>query len=329
MSPSKTENLVSDFENALDLLKNNPAEQRLDVHMPYSRYQELEECWSKIKSARIVSEDQKYPSLEYNSAAEIVTVITVPRDLHEIPAVELGRLITSGAEEYLYSHGADASFIGGIANSGTSTRKGGQGDYSKSTKQADVTIKYTRNARDTIMIAIEVGFSENYTALCRDKDLWIEGQNVKVCILVCLDESPRFRNPRTQNEDVKDVDGEVETMRQHVVESVERDSSQGYHGCIEYRGRKWVGDLRSAFIEVWRANKRHATRYPLIQYGWSCNRLPKTIGLKIRDFIPEEEWEAANVPDSTLSFDGDRYVLKVRTSMVCTAMERFRDFVLP
>ncbi|KAK9336466.1 hypothetical protein V1521DRAFT_448739, partial [Lipomyces starkeyi] len=67
----------------------------------------------------------------------------------------------------------------------------------------------------------------------------------------------------------------------------------------------WVGDLKEAFIEVWRAKKRHPTRYQLIQNAWCSNRLPNTIGLKLRDFIPDEDWEAANIVDGGISFDAD------------------------
>ncbi|KAK9350020.1 hypothetical protein V1523DRAFT_421086 [Lipomyces doorenjongii] len=54
MSPVKEEKELSDYDQALYLLENNPPEQRLDFHLPYSRYFKLEECWSKIKSARSI-----------------------------------------------------------------------------------------------------------------------------------------------------------------------------------------------------------------------------------------------------------------------------------
>ncbi|KAK9355119.1 hypothetical protein V1523DRAFT_406381 [Lipomyces doorenjongii] len=37
--------------------------------------------------------------------------------------------------------------------------------------------------------------------------------------------------------------------------------------------------------------------YTCIQHAWSCNRFPRTNGLNMRDFIPDEGWEAANVVD--------------------------------
>ncbi|KAJ8103561.1 hypothetical protein POJ06DRAFT_279322 [Lipomyces tetrasporus] len=285
MSLQKVENALSDYGKGLSLLKHNPPEQRLDVHLPYSEYLKLEECWSKIRSARNISEDQRYPYLAYN---------TVARDSDCVPAVELGSTILTGARGYLSSHGAE-SLISTI-------------------KQADGTIKYKRpGAQAKVMIAIE--------------DLWIEGQHVKVCILVCLDESPRFRNPDTRYEHVTNVDVEMDAMARCVAKSEERDSSQSYYGQIKYRGHRWVGDLTKAFIEVWRANKRQPARYQLIQNAWSSNRLPKSIGLKMSDFVPGEDLEVANIPDGSLSFNGNLYLHILRTSMGNTAEQRYHGFI--
>ncbi|KAK9386381.1 hypothetical protein V1515DRAFT_616631 [Lipomyces mesembrius] len=205
---------------------------RLGFHLPYSRYLILEECWSKIKAARNISEDQKYKPVTCIFDA---TVVTVPRDLHK-----------------LASQGANASVASRILHAGSTTTQ----------RQADGTIKYTRpGAKHEAMIAMEVGYSEHYAALCREKDAWIDGKHVKVCILVCLDESPRIRNPRTRHENVGDVIGEWEEMVQAVTETVEWDTSLGYYGQIEYQGHQWVGNLKEALIEVWRAKKMHPTRY--------------------------------------------------------------------
>ncbi|KAK9243136.1 hypothetical protein V1506DRAFT_545462 [Lipomyces tetrasporus] len=34
--------------------------------------------------------------------------------------------------------------------------------------------------------------------------------------------------------------------------AVRETAQQSYYGPLEYRGHKWVGKLREAFIEVWR-----------------------------------------------------------------------------
>ncbi|KAK9234345.1 hypothetical protein V1525DRAFT_428543 [Lipomyces kononenkoae] len=329
MSLSKAEKAVSDFDKALDLLKNNPAEQRLDVHMSYSRYLELEECWPKIKAARNIS--SKYPSLSYNSVAETVTVITIPRDLHEVGAADLVNSIIGNANIFLASHGADASLIRRIKDARASDRKG-RGDYARSKKMADSVIVFAAGTVEGVktMIAIEVGFTENYNALCEDKDFWILGQHVDVCIFVCLEESPRFRNPRTPFESVADVDAEVATMMQNVAADFDRDSARGHYGSIEYRGHKLVGELREAFIEVWRVNRRRPRRYVyMIQDSLSLKAPPKSFGLRIRDLVPQNYLADWHIPDGDIVFDGDEYLVSLRQFMAETARQRYFGFISP
>ncbi|KAK9322016.1 hypothetical protein V1517DRAFT_261163, partial [Lipomyces orientalis] len=96
----------------------------------------------------------------------------------------------------------------------------------------------------------------------------------------------------------------------------------------KYRGHKWVGYLNGAFIEVWRADKRLPIKYQPLQIAPSCNRLSKTIGLKIRDFI-EEDWEVANTPDRSIPFDRRLYVPILRKSPKPTAEPRYKDHIRP
>ncbi|KAK9242747.1 hypothetical protein V1506DRAFT_546582 [Lipomyces tetrasporus] len=56
----------------------------------------------------------------------------------------------------------------------------------------------------------------------------------------------------------------------------------------------------------------------LIQNTWSANCLPETIGLRIHDFVPDDEFEAANIPDGDISIDGNG-ICGSRTSMKNTA----------
>ncbi|KAK9494029.1 hypothetical protein V1508DRAFT_403383 [Lipomyces doorenjongii] len=288
MSPATEEKELSDYDQALYLLENNPPERRLDFYLPYSRYLKLQECWSKIKSARYISEDQKYPYLAYNSCAEYVTVVTVRRDLHEIAVWELGIEIINGARKYLSSQRANASLASRILPVGSTT-----------TKQADGKIKYKGpGAMNEVMIAIRL-----------DTDAWIDGQHAKICILVCLDESSRFRNPRTRHENVGDVIGQCAAMVQVVTETVEKDTSLGYYGHIEYQGHKWVGNLEEALIEVWRVKKRHPTRYVSSVIRLNSNGQPCSHTL------------------CGISFDGDLYVHSLRTTMVTTAEERYKDYI--
>ncbi|KAK9492038.1 hypothetical protein V1508DRAFT_448910 [Lipomyces doorenjongii] len=166
---------------ALSLLKENPSEQRLDIRLPYAEYLKLDQCWSKEKSEAHISEDQRYPYLAYNSAIETASVVTVPNQVHEVAAKDMCREIMNIIETYLAVH---PPAVGEIQDIGSTTIKGSHGRYSRILKQADGLFKFRGKGFGTrLMVAIEVGFSEMYHALCHDKDLWIDGNHVKVCIL--------------------------------------------------------------------------------------------------------------------------------------------------
>ncbi|KAK9370317.1 hypothetical protein V1509DRAFT_340930 [Lipomyces kononenkoae] len=316
----RDENVLSDYDMALSLLENNPPENRLDIPMSYSQYLQLEESWSKIKSAKDISEDQRYPYLSYNSVFHIATVVTVPRDLHEVAASELRHEIMNSVVEYLIVHKPDA--IGTIVDSGSVKEKIQDGSYRHSRKQSDAVFKYTSTGfGPAVMVAIEVGYSESYAGLCRDKNLWLDGRHVKVCILVCFKESPRFRNPRRLYENV-DAEEEIEKMTLRANENM-----QSSYGPISYRSHKWLGELKEGFIEVWRHDG--AVRYPLIESGQQCDPLPTNIGLRIQDFYPPEAWQAANIPDGNILIDGDVFMKFMKSAMVATAVGRFSDFVSP
>ncbi|KAK9313232.1 hypothetical protein V1524DRAFT_368124, partial [Lipomyces starkeyi] len=105
-----------------------------------------------------------------------------------------------------------------------------------------------------------------------------------------------------------------------------RSLEEGRYGPIEYRSYTWVGEVNDLFVEVWRLRGRPPVRKWLIKDGHSCKRLPKTVGLKISDFFPEDEWAACKISDSNVRFRPhlwDRLVL----AMSWTARTRFVSFL--
>ncbi|KAK9355618.1 hypothetical protein V1523DRAFT_438440 [Lipomyces doorenjongii] len=309
----KDKNSSSDYDEALFLLENNLPEQRLDIPLPYSQYLKLEESWSKFKSENNISEERRYPSLSYNSLMLIATVVTTQSALHDYTGAVFREMIASSVNEYLSIHEPRA--IHRIKNYGSTTMKE-LGPYGKTTKEPDHRL-----------VAIECGVSENYDALCRAKDLWIQHLGAKVVILICLKEVPHYRSPRTANESIEDPVAEVEKMEQYVAEAMAKNLEQGNYGPIEYRSHTWLGKLDEVFLEVWRADGQQPVRKWLIRHGHP-NPLPRITGLKISDFFPENEWAACKFPESNVRFLGGRYLLEdIVGAMQLTARSRFVDFL--
>ncbi|KAK9311989.1 hypothetical protein V1524DRAFT_449984 [Lipomyces starkeyi] len=220
--------IILDYNKAFKLLQENPPEQRLDIHLPHSKYLLLNDAFSELKLKTGISDNQRYPYLSYNSLTEIVTVVTVPNSIHEVEVYELNSQIIASANAYLSEHAPELRCC--IVPLGSTTTTDFEGDYTNSSKQPDGGVTYKAiGAGSEVTIAIEVGISQSYTSLCDAKDMWIIGHHVNICILVCINELPRAAEP----------------VRWYV--------SQGYYGPICYRKHKWAGELNEAFIEVWRA----------------------------------------------------------------------------
>ncbi|KAK9325991.1 hypothetical protein V1517DRAFT_360083 [Lipomyces orientalis] len=238
MSGHKNE--MSNYAEALHLLKDNSPEQRLDVRLPYSMYLDLQKSWSSLKRrwtfARIRIRRCRYPRLSYNSLDEIATVVPIQRTLYEVadyhsPPQEAGRIVPTG-------------FM---------TEMGTYGKYAKSLKEPDGSFFYDdNNAGYVLRVVIEAGHSE-YRRLLRDKDMWMKDMNAKAVVLICFKESPRFQNPHTVYEDIEDVNLEVARMTQHIGKVQNRNIENGFYfyGSVEYT---------DAFIEVWRAGTKDPVR---------------------------------------------------------------------
>ncbi|KAK9234000.1 hypothetical protein V1525DRAFT_350979 [Lipomyces kononenkoae] len=323
MIPGNDRNSSSDYVEALSLLKNNPPEQRLDIPMPYSRYLQLEDSWSKFKSENDISEEMRSPSLSYNSLMQIATVVTTQSALHDNTGAVFRDIIASSVNEYLSLH--EPGKIPNIKNfaSTTMTRPGPSG---WSSKEPDHSFVYSRRGFvPQLQVAIECGVSENYNALCRDKDLWIQQMGAEVVILICLNEIPHYQSPRVAY-NIEDKVGDIRKMSQHATEAMENNMKQDNYGPVKYRGHNWLGKLETLFVEVWRANGQIPDRKWLIRHGHT-SPLSRSIGLRVRDFFPETEWAVCKIPDSDVPFDGGRLQLDVEEAIKSTAIERFCRFL--
>ncbi|KAK9320219.1 hypothetical protein V1517DRAFT_340971 [Lipomyces orientalis] len=187
----------ANYNRAFNLLKDNPSEQRLDIMLPRANYLRLENSFLKLYPESL---ELRYPSLSYDSFTETVTVIV------------------QHASDYLstYRQGLAST----ISYYGSTTTNDFSGAFEEGTKQPDGGVRYFYSDRDKVTAVVELGFSEDYTSLCRDKDMWIDGHGVNVFILVCLTEKPRFKNPTTEYGDIGGVDAAIALMRNTINETL-------------------------------------------------------------------------------------------------------------
>ncbi|KAJ8097627.1 hypothetical protein POJ06DRAFT_36002 [Lipomyces tetrasporus] len=97
---------------------------------------------------------------------------------------------------------------------------------------------------------------------------------------------------------------------------------------VQWNTQSQVVKLEEAFIEIWRADRRRPFRTVLIENRRRKVHLPTTIGPKVRDFFSEPAWVAADIPDSDVRLDLDRYSQSLLSRVERTAVERFADFIV-
>ncbi|KAK9427325.1 hypothetical protein V1505DRAFT_358899 [Lipomyces doorenjongii] len=293
---------LSNYNAAFTLLNDNPPEQRLDVQLPYEKFVQLDAAFSELKSTAGISEDQRYPSLTYNSHTQTVTVVTAPSSIHE------------GAARWI-----DHKTIGLSLYS--------QSAYS--TKYSPYWIDHHALPREgKVTIVYEVGYSEAYSKLLDDKDIWIHGKGVNVFVLMSFKETPRFAYPATPSyRDITDSRAERAAMSRTVGRTAQLNIEQGYYGPLRYRDHVWAGELKEVFIEVWRQDTN--SRYYLIEEGFSLANedLPSTLGIRISDFYPQDVWEASNIADGTVPFNSSSFLGSLMHDISMAAQNRFEGFL--
>ncbi|KAK9323842.1 hypothetical protein V1517DRAFT_337379 [Lipomyces orientalis] len=269
-SSAPDKGMYANYNRALNFLKSNPPEGRLDIQLPRAKYLRLEKAFFKLYPESL---ELRYPSLSYDSFTETVTVVTCPCIIHESAALDLLGPILTDATEYLSTH-------------------------------EGVMYKYLDGNKVTVVL--EAGFSEDYNSLCRSKDMWINGHGVNVYMLLCLTEKPRFKNPTTEYGDIGDVKAAIDLMSSSMNETLGLNLSNNRHALFLYRSHKWAGELKDVFIEIWRAGTSISSKYYLVQDGRTCDDLPTTLGIKINDFFPANAWRAAHIPDKVIPFNATK-----------------------
>ncbi|ODQ74712.1 hypothetical protein LIPSTDRAFT_68810, partial [Lipomyces starkeyi NRRL Y-11557] len=317
---------LSNYNAAFALLNENPPDQRLDVQLPYEKFVQLDAAFSELKSAAGISEEQRYPSLTYNSLTQTVTVVTAPSGIHEAAARWIDIKTSRYVEGYLSTRSPYT--LQNIRPIGSTTEHI-PGLYARSRKEPDGGFVYSPvDGEDKVTIVYEVGYSEAYSKLLDDKDMWINGEGVNVFILISFKEAPQFAYPATPSyQDITDSRATRSAMSRTVGRTAQLNIPQRYYGPLRYRDHTWAGELKEAFIEVWRQDSK--SRYNLIEEGCAVanDDVPVTLGIRISDFYPQDAWEAANIEDRTVPFNGSSFLEGLRHDIVLVAKNRFKGFL--
>ncbi|KAK9348834.1 hypothetical protein V1522DRAFT_433862 [Lipomyces starkeyi] len=209
----------------------NVSPAREDNTQPYSKFLQLEKAFSTLNpefgtiySRKEVLVYDTYPSLSYDSGPETVTVVTVPSNVREAGVYRINHeIINTCAENYLSTRSPQS--MDSIVPLGSTTMRGIHGPFAKCVKQPDGGVRHIYRQDDMVTVVNEVGASERYKKLCRDKDILIDGLGVKVFILY---------------ERIEDSEAEVILMKESMAGTLESNLLLNRFAPFVYRRHKWV-----------------------------------------------------------------------------------------
>ncbi|XTI95191.1 hypothetical protein V2W45_1444592 [Cenococcum geophilum] len=288
--------------------------------------------WMRFSDELNLSEsDDRYPRYSFNSATSTLIIQCMPSAIHESMQFCFEKAIVRAEADLPLD--AQCVCVQGQEMDQF------EGQYYGSTKTADLAVRII-NDRDQLetKLVVEIGFSEEYDDLVEDVKLWLEGmRTVSMCVLVNLEEEPKYSCPVDNNMDEKRFrelvfpDNPLEVQPEHIhlegpfgpatykgLEEVdhegpdheepnneEHDNEESDHegpDNEEPDNEKlvWVGNISTAFLERW---KRDARTGKAKRYGKRVNlHTARNINFKRSDFM-----DTTSDDDRAISIKGDEY----------------------
>ncbi|KAJ8097088.1 hypothetical protein POJ06DRAFT_262477 [Lipomyces tetrasporus] len=306
------------YQRALNFLKDNEPERRLDIRLSYQSFRALE------AQAHARYGDAKYPRVEYSGPDSRVTIYTVPTELHGTSATALQTAISYSVRDGLLRRNKQ-ELLRRIIPIGESTISSlddlGQG----STKTPDGGIRYidSSTGRRELTLIIETGVSERYQQLRADINVWLSDIHCRTAILLWFKESPSFTNPT----DVNSYSVNDRPAFDHAVQQALRDHPLGPY---RYRDHDWCGTVAEAFIEIFKsdASNEVPARYPIAENGLIVvEGQSLDIGLILGDLFPLDDEAVGNARTERIRLDMGFVQSALLSATSGTAETRFNRFL--
>ncbi|KAK9358946.1 hypothetical protein V1504DRAFT_441734 [Lipomyces starkeyi] len=314
---SQTQTSAS-YQRALNFLRANEPERKLDIRLSYTSFETLEE------QAFALYGDEKYARVEYSATDSRVTIHTIPTALHSSSAVALQQAISFSVYNVLVQHHKEELF-GRLIPVGESTYRSIDDQGGRSTKIPDGGLQYATDERQELVLIIEAGVSEGYQHLKDDIDLWLTKYDCRIGILFCLIEGPRFQAPTYEDSNVHLAT--VGPLFESAMRQVRRHNP---FGPYTYNDQTWFGTLKSAYLEVCKrdtsTNNVDCKSYPVVENGSMVVQSDRLdIGLKIADIFPSDEEAIAGIKTAPFCLETDYLRNFLATACKNTATSRFNN----
>ncbi|KAK9369024.1 hypothetical protein V1509DRAFT_638982 [Lipomyces kononenkoae] len=286
-SISPTEPEGDQYQRALDFLSTNKREQCLRVQLTIDKYEEL------LHRAENLYGEKKYPYVDYCPDTSTVIIYTAPSSLHGMVSAHLQTAIYHAAAVELERHN-EPELVRRLKAYGESSNRPSFGGYDpRVSNTPDGGLIYSFNHRDVLALVIETGLTEDYHKLQKDIRVWLTGMHCRTGILICLQEEPKFKSPRTRESYNPEI---VDDFHKVMVDT----SNETPFGPYIYNSHTWFGKLAGVFVEVHR--RVDADGENCVEPKWLVRSGTFVIhdeqldfGLTLGDLFPDDDADAADV----------------------------------
>ncbi|KAK9247790.1 hypothetical protein V1506DRAFT_530680 [Lipomyces tetrasporus] len=243
------------YQRALNFLKDNEPERRLDIRLSHQAFRALE------AQACGLYDGEKFPRIDYSASDSRATIYTAPSVLHGSAAAAVQTAISCSVLDGLLRHNKQ-ELINCIMPLGASTYESVDEQGRGSTKTSDGGLKYHKNGRKELVVMIQVGVSDGYSHLKSDIMVWLHEFHCRSAILLWLNERPRFSFPSQESDSAY-----APTQSAMFANAMAQNRRNTPFGPYLFNGHNWFGTLNTAFIEVYQRDLATDSILPVQKYA--------------------------------------------------------------
>ncbi|KAK9235072.1 hypothetical protein V1525DRAFT_286796 [Lipomyces kononenkoae] len=314
------------YQRMRELIQANDPDNEYEFEISSTRYDQLKHDLGKD------DENEKYPRLLYDWTRQVITIVTVPTDLHEDTSQAILTSVFLRTQSLLERQGIRLGTGQILGCSGSPRRLIDDGHSGYEMEPDGVIFFETLDARE-FKVVIEVGVSHSNDSLLEKARKWLYDHQCKVVLLLAFNEQERYCAPRGRISLTKrQKNDQVVGMRRRWLSP-----SFTQFGPLEFRGHVWLKEISEAFVEVVRkdpdSDRAHALtsmKYILIENGRDeSSSVPTSVGdIRLGELIPLELLESTAAASMVVDFfNSDSFMDTVRRAMVNTAISRFEKAV--
>ncbi|KAK9312665.1 hypothetical protein V1524DRAFT_438625 [Lipomyces starkeyi] len=296
---------------------------QIEVQASRDEYELVQEILEK--------EDAKYPRLQYDGRRKVAIIVAAPSPLH---GQMVGDLMININDAVKSVHGLDANIKCRLSYSSEMSNTTYIGD-SSTTRNWDGALRYRSSEGYILMVAVEVGISQNYDSLRAAISYSVCDLHCRVGITMCIDEGQR--GPRAPIQYYSTAQ-ERDTAMQQAERQLRTELRNNRYGPLVLNGSTWYGMVKRVVVETFRQEEEDdlspgtlldpTQSFAIVEEGrFVGSDVPSNLAeLKLEDCIPTHILSANMIAATPLNFFSQEWFEEsFGLSKLETALERIKN----